>query len=146
MAQHLADLHQRGACSQDLSGRGVPQSVCSQLAQARSAPSCDHDLSHPGSGQGAVRRSDSHEHLAAFGAARTAATQVGGHGLADIGGQREPLLPVALAADDDRAYSPVDVVQLQASSLTGTQSESCQHREDREIAASDRGATVAAVQ
>ena len=52
------------------------------------------------------------EHLPPI-ARRPPAPQVGGDRLADVGGQRQPVLAAALAAHDQLARAPVDVIKRQ---------------------------------
>ncbi len=118
MTQHLADLGQRGASPEHLRRRGVPQPVRGDLAQPGPSAGGDHDVGHTARAQRPVRRLDPHEHAAALRAPSTPATQIAGDRLADVIGQRQPLLPVALAADHDLARPPAEVTELQARHLT----------------------------
>jgi hypothetical protein len=59
--------------------------------------------------------------------------QVGDRGLADVDGQRKPLLAASLAAHRDLAVVPVDVGEFDRGHLPGSQSQAVQHREDGEV-------------
>ena len=62
-------------------------------------------------------RSDTEKELPAV-LNRTPLTQVFGDSGAHVGRQRQSLLPVPFAADDDLATSPVNVAERQAGDLT----------------------------
>ena len=101
------------------------------------------DLADRGRGEAAVRRQHPHEHAAACGARGTAAAQVSDDRLADISRQRQPLLATALAAHDELAGPPVEVVEPKRGHLAGPQPEPRQQREDGVIAHADVGVPIA---
>ena len=69
--------------------------------------------SHPGAAEPVARSLDANEHRTSLRAGRSAVSQIRDDRLADIGGQPQPL-SAALAAHDDLAATPVDVLQRQA--------------------------------
>jgi hypothetical protein len=66
--------------------------------------------------------------------------------LADVDRERQPLLAAALAADDQLACAPVDVLKSQPGDLSDALPQPRQQQQDREVAAPDRGRPVAAAQ
>ena len=68
--------------------------------------------------------------------------QAGRNRLADIGGQRQPLAAVALAADRDLPGAPADVLERERSDLGGAQPEPHERCQDREVAAAIGGVPV----
>ena len=65
-------------------------------------------------------RPDADEHSPVCGSRRTATAQIADHRFTNVGRQRQSLDLVALAANDDRASSPIDVVEPKTSELTRT--------------------------
>ena len=72
--------------------------------------------------------------------------QIGDDGLADVGGQRQPLPASPLAAHHHLAVVPVDILQREGGHLTGSQPEACQQREDGEVPHPGDRVPVAAVE
>src|ERR1022692_1765164 len=73
----------------------------------------------------------------------TSAGQAGDQGFTDLRWQREPVLPVSLAADDELPGPPVHVAQLQARDLDGAQAEPGDQNHYREIHEPAGGGPVA---
>jgi hypothetical protein len=69
-----------------------------------------------------MRGSGTHKDLAR-GAARSIATQICGHCLADIGRQRQLTADRSLPAHRYRTRVPIDVVELEAHDFTATQAQ-----------------------
>jgi hypothetical protein len=72
--------------------------------------------------------------------------QIDHDGLADVDRERQPVVPGAFAVHHDFARCPVDVIQGQGGDLAGTQSESCQQGQDREVPPANGVVPVAGVQ
>jgi hypothetical protein len=103
-------------------------------------------LGHRAAGQHLPRRADPYEYLPAAtggGGVGPPGGQPGNDRLADIGRQRQLVLPVALAVDGDHAAPPVNVVQPQRRGLGRTQPQPHQHRQDRQVPPPHRGVPIA---
>jgi hypothetical protein len=59
--------------------------------------------------------------------------QICGHGFANVTRQRQTLCSVSLAANDERAGSPIDVLKPERSHLTRAQPEASEHGQDGEV-------------
>ena len=113
----------------------------------RALPGGEHRLGDAAAGQATVRCPDPQKHLpGTFERFRAAGTQPSGDRLTGIGGQREPLAAVTLAAHGELPGSPVDVVQAQRGDLAGTQPEPGHQGQHREVPPPGGGAAVAAGQ
>jgi hypothetical protein len=86
-------------------------------------------------------RTDSHEETSAFGSWSTSA-KVRSNGAPDIDGQRKTLMAVALAAHDDLALAPVDVIELHGHDFARSKTQANKHLQDSEVAKSHRLGTV----
>src|ERR687895_1122883 len=84
------------------------------------------------------RGQSSSRELDAWASARTAASS------SDIDREWQPLLAAALAADQQLACAPVDVLKPQRGDLSDAQAQPRQQQQDREVAAPDRGRPIAA--
>jgi hypothetical protein len=145
MPQHLADRHQARASAQQLAGEGVSQSVWAHGRQAgSSAGPLDHVPDQVGADRPAGRPAGQKQPPGMIRAVPPG--QVADQGLTDLGGQRQPVVPPSLAADDELAGPPIEIGQLQARDLDGAQAKPRDQNRDREVAEADFAVAVTAVQ
>jgi hypothetical protein len=125
-------------------GGGVTQAVRADRRQASPLAGVTHGGADGTSGERSMGRAQPAEHR---GAARSGATraQPGDDRLADVDWQRETFDAAAFHPHTELTPPPVDIAEPEAGDLTGTQPESRQHRQDREVAPSHGAGTVAAV-
>ena len=83
------------------------------------------------------------EHGPAPGVRGTGVLQVFDQPATDIGRQRHPFTTIALAAHDDCARAPIDIVQRERCNLAAPQAEADQQGQNRQIAAADGCAGIA---
>jgi hypothetical protein len=122
MAQHLADLGQRHLRGDHLAGHRVTQAVRSDLGGPGSSARAAHGRGDGAGRQRPDRRPRPQEHLPPT-AGRAPPTRVAGDRVADVGGQRQPVLAPTLAMDKQFPPAPVDVIQRQGGDLAAAQPE-----------------------
>jgi hypothetical protein len=91
------------------------------------------DIAHATRGEMPVRRFDPDKNRSALGAGRPSIPQIFRHCFADVGGQWEAFDAVPLAAHDDLAGPPVDIVQLKLCHFAGAHAEADQYRQYGDI-------------
>jgi len=121
LAQHLADLRKRCARPEHL-GRGrVPQLMRADPRQARPVARRADDPPDRASVQLPARRGHPQEQRPTL--APRATAKIGHQRLADIDGQRQHVVTAALAADEQLAAAPFNIIELEPSDLAGAQPE-----------------------
>ena len=124
-----ADLRQRRALPEHPGRRGVPQAVRADRRQPGPvARGADHprDRAAVEPGRGRVHPQEQRPALAA-----RATAKVGHDRLADIDRQRQHVVTAALAANEQLAATPVEVIEAQRGDLPGAQPEPRQQQQDR---------------
>ena len=142
MTEHLRDLHQRDLDGHHLAGHGVAQPVRADFRHARPPAGPTHRGGHRARRDRLERRPGLQEHLATV-SDRSAAGEVGGEGLTDIDGQREPVPTGALAHHHQLAGPPVDVFEPDAGHLAASKTKAQQRDDQCVVAPTDPGAAVA---
>jgi hypothetical protein len=97
-----------------------------------------HDEGHPVAGQ-APDRGHRRQKRRPAGSVWPASAQVVGDGLTDLDGKRHDITTAALGVDYDLTAPPVEVLEIQAGDLRGTQSEADEHQQHRCVAPSASG-------
>jgi hypothetical protein len=143
--QHLADVGQRDPVGQQLGRQRVPQPMWPHRGQAGATAGTLHDVADQVRPDTPARGAAGHEQLPTP-RSRTSVGQISSQGLAHLDRQWQPVTTSCLAADHQLATAPVHVVQLQARDLDRAQPEPRHQDHDREVAGSDRGGPVAAIQ
>jgi hypothetical protein len=99
----------------------------------------DH-VAHAAGTEVAIRGFDSNKHCPSLGADRTATLEILGHGAANIWRQWNAFDRVRLAANDDFAGSPVDIVQPELGYFARPHTETNQQGQNGDVpAAAPRG-------
>ena len=126
-----------------LAGRGAaPQPVRVNQSQPGPAGSRLRDVADRGRVHRPVWAVNAEEHLPVAGLG-PAVLQIRHDGAPRVPGQRKPLVPGALARDDDLATPPVNVIQPQGGDPTDPQAQAGQQRQDGQVAPSRRSGLVA---
>jgi len=94
----------------------------------------------------AMRSERSHENRPVKRAGRSTTTQIAGQRAADVDRQRQAIVAVSLAVDQELAGTPIDVIEHETRNLAAAQAEPSHQDHDREIAPPDRRAPVTARQ
>src|SRR5262245_7541879 len=92
---------------------------------------------HTTGAEGPIGSAAAEEHLAC-GRRGSAATQVRGEPLADILGQGQAAVALALATDEDLSRTPVQVVEFECGNVGGSEAQADHEAHDGAIAASRR--------
>jgi len=79
-------------------------------------------------------------------AGRAISAEIGCQSLSDIGRQRHSIMKQPLAANEDFASSPVDVLEWERHHFTGAKAETGKQKKDGIVAAAVRSAAVAGPQ
>ena len=132
MAQHLADVDQRGALAQQLTGERVPQTVRRDVLDARSTARVANDRSHPGRPDRPRRRMLAQKHQLTL--VMAAEHQVCNERLPDIVGERQSGALMTLPVDLDLSGSPMQILDRESGGLDRAQPQPRQEHQDREVA------------
>jgi hypothetical protein len=111
VTQELADLRQRRPSPQHLYRGRVSQPMRMDSPETGPLGGIGHHAAHAARTEVTMRSFDSDKYHPPPGADRTATLEILGHGAANIRGQWNAFDRVRLAANDDFAGSPVDIVQ-----------------------------------
>jgi hypothetical protein len=101
--------------------------------QARSRGSPLHNVRDSAGREGPVWSPNADEDGAALGRSGTTASQVCSDRLANVRRQRQTLDTIALASDDELAWTPVEVIETERADFTGAQAEPDEQQEHRVI-------------
>ena len=135
MAQELPDLWQSCTSTQQLRRHAVAQPVRMDHAESRSPRGRGDNLGHAAGAEGAMGRFDADEHGAVCGGRRPTTTQIGDHRLTDVNGPRQLLDLTAFPTNDDRAGTPIDVLETKPGDFSRSHAKASEYREHGEIAA-----------
>jgi len=145
MTKDRADREQASALPQQLARQRVPEPVRTQDRHGDASAGSLDDVTDQVSPDRSARGPQRQEQMA--GSFRGPAVgQVSDQGFTDSVRQRQPVLPTALAADDQLTGAPVHITELQAGHLDRAQAQPREQHHDCEVPASDSAAAVAAVQ
>jgi hypothetical protein len=123
MAKHLTNVRHRRAGAQQVASQRVSQPMRCDTLYPGATAGVAHDRPHSRGFEGTDRRVHRQEHarLAWTGAA---AVEMRNQRLTDFGGQRKPVAAMAFAVDVNLRSRPVQVTELEAGDLDGSQSQS----------------------
>jgi hypothetical protein len=121
----------------------VPQAVRANRAELGALGRCCDHPSDRARTHAVVRCERSHEHSSVQSASWSPTPQVAGQRDANIGRQRQTLIPARLAVDQDLAGAPVNVINRQRSDLAAPQPKPAHQQHDREIPPADRCLPIA---
>lgn len=145
MTKDLADREQASALPQQLARQRVPEPVRTQDRHGDASAGSLDDVTDQVSPDRSARGPQRQEQMS--GSFRGPAVgQVNDQVFTDPVRQRQPVLPTALAADDQLTGAPIHIPELQAGHLDRAKAQPREQHHDCEVPASDSAAAVAALQ
>jgi hypothetical protein len=111
----------------------MPQTVRMDPAEPGAPRSVSHHIAHAGGTEITVRRLDPDEYRPALSTGRSATPQILGDRPADVGRQRDAFKSAALAAHNDLARPPIDVVEPKPGHFARSQTETDKHGQNGDI-------------
>ena len=144
MTQELSDLRQRSASTQQIGGEGVAQQVgpFERWVQTGALEGAANDTVDGGGADQAAQRRTHADEDPSYRTAGTSVTQIVDQRRADVRRQRQSHEPLALAADENLAPLPIQIVQGHGDDLSSAQSEARQKQQDRIVAFTDWHAAI----
>ena len=118
MTQHLGDLGEGGPGLEHPRGSGVPQPMSTHRLEPCAPTGMPHEGAYRGGAQ-SLKGCASADKESTTLSVVPIGTQVGNQGLPNINGQGKALVAIRLAPDHELATVPVDVVEAEASNLSG---------------------------
>jgi len=126
MPQDLANLGERRTLAEHLGGQRMPKQM-GTLARRCDAGACERapndGADRHRTGEPAKRCPPPHEEPTGRAVPRASLTQVGGHGLAYVPWDWQPILSTAFASHRQLSRLPVEVVERQGDNLACTKAE-----------------------
>ena len=142
MPEHLRDLDERDVRAHHLAGHGVAETGRADLGDSGAPARPTHGRANRAGRDRLERRSRSQEHLPPV-TSRSPASQIGDDRVAHLDWQRQLIMTSGLAADDELACSPVEVVDAESGHLAGAKTEPQERDQYRIVPPTERRSAVA---